>query len=202
MELEISRLKKQIKLLAISTITLVIVTVGLLLSAVAGLRSAEAWPDTTLGKVTVRELRIVSADGSPKIAFRTADKGPSLAFFDDKGDVQVILGTSDQGGFLSLHGPAKNDQLLLSSGYLNIGDLNAANVTLAGPSVGGPRLILQDANGYTLTLGRTDLLHTTNGDQTVTSAASIVATSKTSTVHWPLLNSQQPIAGAKKKSNP
>ena len=82
-----------------------------------------------------------------------------------------------------------------------MGDPKQANLNLVAPSAGGPEMLLKDDNGYGLTLGRTDLLNIPTGDLSFTSAASIVATSKNSTVHWPLLKPELAPTGDAKKSH-
>jgi hypothetical protein len=199
---EIIRLKKQMKLLAIATITLGVFTLGLLISTLAGLKSNEAWPDMALGKLTVREIRIVSQDGHTRILLHS-DNDPNLAFFDDTGEVRLLLSSSTQGGYLSLIGSDKANRMLLTSGNLLMGEENQANVRLVAPSAGGPRLLLKDENDYAITLGRTSLLNQPDGNQIFTSAASIVASSKNSTTHWPLLTpSMKPDVKAAKRRSP
>jgi hypothetical protein len=196
---EIVRLKKQVKILTISIITIAIATFRLALSTVAGLRSGEAWPDTTIGKLTVREVRIASPDGTTRAMLRPSENGFNLAFFDDKGELRILLSSSENGGYLSISGRNKSGEMLLTNTNLLMGDENKANLALVGPSAGGPRTILKDDNGYGLTLGRTDLLDVTSGDQGLTSAASIVATGKNSTIHWPLLKPQSIFTDGTKK---
>jgi hypothetical protein len=185
---EITRLKKQVKLLAIALITLGMLTFGLLINTLAGLKSNEAWPDMALGKLTVKDIRLVSPDGHTKM-FLHVNNDPSLALLDDSGELRLLLGSSKQGGYLNLIGSDKANQLLLTSGHLLMGEQNQANVTIVAPAAGGPLLTLKDENGYSVTLGRTSLLNKPDGNQIFTSAASLVASDKNSTTRWPLLNS-------------
>jgi hypothetical protein len=190
---EITRLKKQIKLLVIGLITLGVMTVGLLIWDVAGQKPPEAWPDMTVGKLTVKEVRIVSPDGQAKMILHTTDNAPVLALIDQSTEVRLLLSaTAKSGGYLSLVGTDKRNNVYMSSDGILMGDEMQASVRLVAPSDGGPRLLLRDENGYTATIGRTALLDKQNGTQSFTSAASIVGSSKESTVHWPLLNSIRP----------
>jgi len=187
---DITRLKKQVKLLVIVSTTFGILTMGLLVS-VARLKSHDAWPDMTSGKLTVKELRIVSPDGIPKMLMYTKNNEPVLALIDQATDVRIVLSaTTTTGGYLSLVGPDKAHNLNLSNGGMLMGEETQASFRLVAPSNGGPRLVLQDENGYSTTIGKAILLNKQTGTQSITSAASIVGSSKDSTLHWSLLKTQ------------
>jgi len=185
---DITRLKKQVKLLAIATVTLTILTVGLLISSVARSKSNEAWPDVTLGKLTAKEVRIVSPDGRLKMILSTHDNDPNVVLLDETPEVRMLLSaTTKLGGSLSLRGPDKANKLVLSSGDILMGDATQSSLLLVAPSDGGPRLVLRDEDGYSTTIGKTGLQNKQDGTRSFTLAASIVASSNDSTVTWPLL---------------
>jgi hypothetical protein len=183
---DITRLKKQVKLLTIASTTLGILTMGLLVG-VARLKSHEAWPDMTVGKLTVKEVRVVSPGGQPKMLLFTHDDDPALALVDEAANTRVLLTGTKAGWYLAFVGADKTKNLILTGGGLLVGDEAHANLRLVAPSDGGPRMQLRDENGYETIIGRTVLKEKQSGTQSITSAASIVASGQESIVHWPLL---------------
>lgn len=185
---DMARLKKQIKLLAIGLVALGLLCIDLLVNDIAGRNSTTAWPDARLGKLKVQEVQIVSPDGEPRMIMHARDNSPVLMLMDQTGEIRIMLSAkTDGGGALLFGGPEKANNLFLNTEGLQMGDISKASVSLVSPSGGGPRLVVRDENGYATTLGRTVLLERQSGAQDVTSAASIVGTSKDSTVSWPLL---------------
>jgi hypothetical protein len=185
---DIARLKKQLRLLAIATITLGIATLGLLVAYFAGSKSNQAWPDLTAGKLTVKEVHVVSPDGQVRMILDAHSGTPNLVLLDEKTEVRVVLDASAKlGGTLNILGPEKANKVLISSGFILMGDEMQSNLRLVAPSAGGPSLVVRDENGFSTTVGRTTLKDKQDGTQSLTSAAYIVASSTESSQQYPLL---------------
>jgi hypothetical protein len=194
---DITRLKKQVKLLTIGLITLSVVTLVLLIVLPNRLK-ADSWPDLTVGKLTAKEIQIVSPGGERRI-YLTAEEGNGvIAIRDEAGKFTILVTAQPTGAIIRLGEDSekgnKNDQLLLVNSGILLGSESQPRVGVYASSSEGPRLLLQDGDGYSTSIGRTPVINKQDGTTSFTSAASIVGSSKELTSQWPLL---RPVTAAK-----
>lgn len=192
---DIARLKKQVKLLTIGLVTLSFVTLVLLLEIPARLKT-NAWPDLTVGKLTAKEVQIVSPSGERMVYLTAEEGGGAIVMRDESDKFTAFIAAIPTGVYMRLGGNSekteKNNQLILTNNELLMGNESQPSFRVDAPSIGGPRLLLQDGDGYSTSIGRTPVRNKQDGTQSFTSTASIVGSSKEMTSQWPLLRSFTP----------
>lgn len=185
---EMAALKKHVKLLSIGLITMSIVTLLTFLLAIPSRFKPETWPDLTVGKLTAKELRIVSPDGQNRIVLEAGDGDGTAILADREGKARLVFSAdSTTGGYVTIRGAEKTNQLILTNATILMGDIAKPSFRVDAPTSGGPRILLQDEDGYSASIGRTLVTNKVDGTRTFTSTASIVGSSRDLTSQWILV---------------
>lgn len=139
--------------------------------------------------VEADEFRLVDASGKVRGKFSTNNLGQTLLTLTDSSEqISAALGTGTQGSSLVLNANA-DTWVRLSTPKGIIGGLHMGgpggklDVTLDNDN-GGPNLSVEDKDGYSSVLGRSDLVLTKTGKKEQTPAASLVLFDKDKKVLW------------------
>jgi len=134
--------------------------------------------------VEANEFRLLDASGKERATLDVFRGQPELFIRSLNGESDVLLGTDTSGPFLimgPLTGKAtvtlKPDDLALEG---PVGKLRVA----LNREAGGPNLTVEDNEGYSTVLGRSDLLPTKTAKREQTPAASLVLFDKDKRVLW------------------
>jgi len=113
-------------------------------------------------------LELYDEAGHPRATIAAPKVGASLSLSspDEKAISNLWVDSYEPGSGMSISGPAGNFRLAL------------------GESIGGPSILIEDNEGYSSILGRTDLLTTTTGRKERTPAASLVLFGKDKKLLW------------------
>jgi hypothetical protein len=140
--------------------------------------------------VEANEFRLVDASGKVRGKFSTNDAGQTLLTLTDSTEqISASLGTGTEGSSLVLSAMNINTWVHLSTpkgifgGLHMIGPGGKLDVTL-DDSNGGPNLSVEDKEGYSSVIGRSDLVLTKTGKKEQTPAASLVLFNKDKKVLW------------------
>jgi hypothetical protein len=189
---EIVHLKKQVKMLSIVVGMLVVAVLTLLIVIPTKFKS-ESWPDLTVGKLTAKQVFVVSPDGHRRVILFADDEdgGGTLGLTNgnEKSESGVLLHAGTKMAWMRIDGAERKRPLMITNTQIQMGDDTQPSFRVLGPSAGGPSLMLQDEDGFSVKLGRAALVNRQNGTQTFTSTATIVGGSKESSSQWPLLKS-------------
>jgi len=185
-------LRKQVKLLAIVSSGLCILGLGLLIRVVGrGAPSDSGWPAMSAGVLQAKKIVLMTDDGKPAAILSTADGSAGFALLDTKGEVRVLLSSVNNRGLISLSGENEDQSTNIRNGILMMGDEKAGGIIVEGPPAGGPVIRVFDQAGYSAEVGRSAVLNHVDGTVSVTSAASLIGSSKEKASTWSLLS--QPV---------
>jgi hypothetical protein len=133
--------------------------------------------------VEANEFVLKDGNGRARARLGIIQGQAELFFSSLSGESDVLLGTDPNGPFLIM-GPATGKRTMT---------LNPDNLSLEGPvgkfivtldKSGGPNLTIEDNEGYSTVLGRSDLVQTKTGKEEQTPAASLVLFGKGKKVLW------------------
>lgn len=134
--------------------------------------------------VEANEFRLLDASGKERATLHVFRGQPELFIRSLNGESDVLLGTDTSGPYLIM-GPVTGKATVT---------LNPNNLSLEGPvgklrialnrEAGGPNLTIEDNEGYSTVLGRSDLLLTKTAKREQTPAASLVLFDKDKNVLW------------------
>ena len=134
--------------------------------------------------VEANEFRLLDASGKERATLHVFRGQPELFIRSLNGESDVLLGTDTSGPFLRM-GPLTGKATAT---------LNPDNLSLEGPvgklrialnhEAGGPNLTIEDNEGYSTVLGRSDFVQAKTGKQEQTPAASLVLFDKDKKVLW------------------
>ena len=134
--------------------------------------------------IEANEFRLLDASGKERATLHVFRGQPELFIRSSNGESDVLLGTDTSGPFLTM-GPVTGKATVT---------LKPDNLSLEGPvgklriglnhEAGGPNLTIEDNEGYSTVLGRSDLLLTKTGKGEQTPAASLVLFDKDKKVLW------------------
>jgi hypothetical protein len=140
--------------------------------------------------VEATEFRLVDTNGKVRGRLLTNDSGQTLLTLSDStGQINSSIGTGTSGSSLSLGSADANGSVLLTSASNNwfpalrmTGSGGKLELYLNGES--GPKLAIEDSDGYSSVLGRSDLIQAKTGKKEQTPAASLVLFDKEKKVLW------------------
>jgi hypothetical protein len=182
---EIQKLKRQIKLTSIVAATSIVLSVAIGTATMERKYFDTGWPDEHLGSVQAKEIYVVNSEGSPRIRIGYIKSGPAITIFNGSGDPKVMLTMSDEGQGLAVINSADGaHSMTIGSSEIELADGTTNVVRVAGTGAGGPAISLHDQDGFNLQLGRAVITDRMDGSKKITSAASIAASSKDTTVQW------------------
>lgn len=186
---ELLALRKQVRMLVIVVFGLGMLVLGLLVRAArGGSDTGSGWPQVSASTLQAKKIVLLSEDGRPVAILGITDGAAGLALFDPKGDLRVLVSAKGDRGYISLTGEDGEQSTYIRSGALVIGDDKAGGVLVQGPPVGGPFIRVFDNSGYSTQLGRSTYVNKSDGTVSMTSAASLMGSSKDKTSTWSLLN--------------
>jgi hypothetical protein len=141
--------------------------------------------------IEANEFHLVDGAGKVRGTFVTNNDGQTLLRLSDStGQVVANFGTGTQGSSLFLGSTNSKQQIVfVNPGIKGIPTLQMSGsggnleVTLDRDS-GGPSLTIEDSDGYSSALGRSDLVLTKTGKKEQTPAASLVLFDKDKKVLW------------------
>lgn len=189
---EFQRMKKQIKVMTIALVGLGALTITTLAdSFIERSGSQSGWPDMSAGVLQAKRIVLMSDDGKVAGMLSTPNNAAGLALFDKNGEVRILLTTSGNKGLINLSGEGNSQSTILANGTINIGDEKVGGINMEGPSAGGPSIRVFDGSGYAAQIGRSRVLDQTNGSISLTSAATLMGSSKEKASTWFLLS--QPV---------
>jgi hypothetical protein len=182
-------LRKKVKLLAIVTSGLFVFVVGLLIEAARrGTSSDSGWPNISAGVLQAKRVVLMTDDGKPAAMLNTVGGSPSLVLLDTKGEIRVLVDVDNNKGHITLSGESQEGETRIANGTLVIGDEKSGGVEVEAPPVGGPVVRVFDQSGYSVTVGRSAVINHVDGMVSMTSAASLMGSSKESASTWSLLS--------------
>jgi hypothetical protein len=188
-DLQIARLKRQIKILSIFTLALVIAAIASTfarLSASKGTNST--WPDVSANVLQARRIVLMTNDGRPAAMLGTTSGSPALVLLDDGGDVRVLLSTEGGKGLIALSDKDGGPSTYLRNGILIMGNQKAGGVLVEGPPSGAPFVRVFDSGGYAAQLGQSSVTDRANGAIETTSAAALMGSGPDHASAWSLLS--------------
>ncbi len=182
-------LRKQVRLLTIVSFGLGIAVFGLIVGTLRRSPvSASGWPEISAGILQAKRIVLMTDDGKPAAMLSTVSGSAGLVLFDTKGEVRVLLSTGNNRGQIMLSGENAEQSTYIKNGALVIGDEKVGGIAVEGPPAGGPVIRVFDQSGYSTQVGRSVVINHADGTVSVTSAASLMGSSKDKASTWSLLN--------------
>jgi hypothetical protein len=146
--------------------------------------------------VTANEFVLKDADGKVRVQigmgldFMHKD-GPAIVLFDARNDSRIILATSEEQAGIVVNSPLARASSQMwaaspakgNSGLGVTGPAGVFRVNLNGPLDEGPLVAIEDKEGYSTHIGRSDLV-TKTGREEKTPAASIILFNKDKKTMW------------------
>jgi hypothetical protein len=186
---ELMELRKQVKLLAVVTSGLFFVVVGLLIGAVRrGPSSDSGWPNISAGVLQAKRIVLMTDDGKPAAMLNTVGASAYLVLLDEKGETRVLVGVENNKGHITLSGENQDGGTYIANSAIVIGDEKSGGVEVEAPPVGGPVVRVFDQSGYSAAVGRSAVINHVDGMVSMTSAASLMGSSKERASTWSLLS--------------
>ena len=185
---ELMALRKQVKLLAVATSGLFVVVVGLLIGvARRGTTSDSGWPNISAGVLQAKRIVLMTDDGKPAAMLNTVGGTAALVLLDAKGEIRALIGVENNKGHIMLSGENQDGETYIANSALVIGNEKSGGVEVEAPPVGGPVVRVFDQSGYSAAVGRSAVINHVDGTVSMTSAASLMGSSKERASAWSLL---------------
>lgn len=194
---EVASLRKQVKLMAIVLFGACFLLLALSIRELASHHPSPTagWQNLSANKLQVKQLVLMTDDGRAAGFLKVIHGSPGLVLLDAKGEICVFLTTAGNSGLIALSQEGASRATYLKSGEILMGDEKIGGVLIESPPVGQPVVKVFDSSGYSGALGRSAVVNKADGSETVTSAASLVGSSRDSTSALSLI-SQPPITPA------
>lgn len=162
------------------------------------------------------KIRMETKDGGPMIAVMNGESGPNMFIGDadgqlsllfehgpnvrsmmnsdgivleNSGKTQLTVHDGNDTPFIQMKEPDSEKTIVIGEGLIQLGDESKKMVRIASIT---PAIQVQDENGYSANMGRAFVRSGKDGTTTITTAATIVGTSKTNAVTWSLLRAGSP----------
>jgi len=134
--------------------------------------------------VEANEFRLLDASGKERATLHVFRGQPELFIRSLNGESDVLLGTDTSGPYLVMGPVTGKAAVTLNPNNLSLeGTVGKLRIAL-NPEAGGPNLTIEDNEGYSTVLGRSDLPLTKTGKREQTPAASLVLFDKDKKVLW------------------
>jgi hypothetical protein len=187
MHTELAALRKQLRILTIAVIALFSTSGFFFFRQLERPSKVKGWPTIFANEFQAKRITLLSDDGHEAAVLGTKDGRPVLQLFDKEGDTRLILSVRDDGGHIVLTKDKDNSVTSLSEGALMMGNDKDGSIILQSAPHPRTHILVSDGAGFSVQLGQVVLLNPTDGTFSVTSAASLVGSSKNSTSQWPLI---------------
>jgi hypothetical protein len=128
-------------------------------------------------------IELYDESGKPRVAIESSKNAGELIILDESGKPRLTIESSKDIGELIMLGSGAGKELAIfsGSGVSMSGEVGGFRVNVGE---GGPSLELNDNEGYSTTLGSTDLVAIASGRKERTPAASLVLFGKDKKVLW------------------
>lgn len=133
--------------------------------------------------VEANEFRLIDAKGRSRASLEMLGNQAELSIKDPDGQPDVLLGTDTKGAFLVFGDPEGKVGMALNPGSFSLRG-SAGKLSVDLDDISAPSLTLEDNEGYSTVLGRSNLVLTATGKQEQTPAASLVLFDKNKKVLW------------------
>jgi hypothetical protein len=182
-------LRKQIRILSIVVFGLCLLVAALIAGELSKRSNSDSgWPDMSAGVLQAKRIVLMSKDGKPAAMLSSLDGPSGLALLDSKGEIRIFLTTQGNSGHITLSSEGVDQATSINNGSITMGDEKKGGIAIEVPPLGGPSFHVFDASGYSARLGRSLVANNLDGTVSITSAASLVGSSKDRASSWSLLS--------------
>lgn len=186
---ELIGLRKQVKLLAIVTCGLFVAVMGLVAGTVGRRHASDSgWPNISAGVLQAKKIVLMTDDGKPSATLYTVDGSGTLALLDTKGEIRALVCIENNKGHIILSGENEDGATHITNDDVLVGGEKSGGVEVQAPPAGGPVVRVFDQSGYAAAVGRSAVVNQVDGTVSMTSAASLMGSSKERASTWSLLS--------------
>jgi hypothetical protein len=137
-------------------------------------------------------MYVVAVDGQMNLMFEHGPKTKALMNSDgiefQNGDTpQLALHAGEGSPIILIRDADSEKNMTFSQGIIQLGDESKKMIRIASIV---PSIQVQDEEGYASSIGRTSVRHGKDASTTISNAATIVGSSKTTATAWPLIKEE------------